>query len=44
MHPKQITGDYFLSYTMRNFNAKQDKIFVGGIIDAFSSAFCFINS
>jgi hypothetical protein len=37
------TGDYFVSYTMRNFSAKQDKIYAGRIVDTFSSAFCLIN-
>jgi hypothetical protein len=35
MHPKQMTGDYFVSYTMPNFSAKQDKMHVGRITDAF---------
>jgi hypothetical protein len=44
MHPKQITRDYFISYTKRNFSAKTGvKMQVGRMIYAFSSAFCFIN-
>jgi hypothetical protein len=35
MHQKQITDDYFLSYTMRNFSEKQDKMYVGRITDTF---------
>jgi hypothetical protein len=44
MQPKQRAGDYFVSYTRRNFSVKHDKLHVGRIIDTFSSAFCFINS
>jgi hypothetical protein len=36
-HPKQIAGDYFVSYTMHKFSAKQDKMYVGRITDAFSA-------
>jgi hypothetical protein len=43
MHPKQITRDYFISYTKRNFSAKMDKMQIGRMIYAFSSAFCVIN-
>jgi hypothetical protein len=43
MHTKQIAGEYFVSYTMHNFSVKWENIYVGRIIDAFSSAFCFIN-
>jgi hypothetical protein len=43
MYPKQIAGDYFISYTKHNFSVKRDKMYVGRITDAFSSAFCFIN-
>jgi hypothetical protein len=38
MHPKQTAGDYFV-YTMRNFSAKRNKMYVWRITDAFSSAF-----
>jgi hypothetical protein len=43
MHPKQIAGDYFVSYTKHNFSAKWDKLYVRRITGAFSSAFHFIN-
>jgi hypothetical protein len=43
MHPIQIAGDYFVSYTAHNFSAKRDKMYVGKIIYVLSCAFYFIN-
>jgi hypothetical protein len=39
MHPIQVAADCILRYRTCSFGAEWDKLYVGRIIDAFSSAF-----